>query len=100
MPYSPPNAENHGTRRQRRNTRLKLEGTVSGRWVLELQICCQVALAQGMSLALGLKDVPCIDCKGAALLRTLTQQGIEMQLSSFAAEQLKEPRDVEPDECV
>lgn len=81
-------------------TRLKLEGAVSGPWVHELQRCCQEALAQGMSLALDLNDVLYIDCKGAALLRKLTQQGVEMQLSSFAAEKLKEPRDVELDECV
>ena len=72
-----------------RGVRLRLAGSLSGRWIDELQREIVSALSQSPCLTLDLKEVSYVDFAGVALLRSLPTTQIEtVNGSAFLREQL------------
>ena len=71
---------------------LRLAGRLGGEWVGELKKACELARAEHRHVAVDLADVMFIDRAGAALIRSLVNQGISLiNCSPFITEQLKQP---------
>jgi hypothetical protein len=69
---------------------LKLEGSVIGPWVGELQLTCEALLNQGRMLNLNLNNVTYADAEGAKLLADLKSRGVTFEsCSPFISELLK-----------
>ena len=78
---------------------LRLEGRVTGPWVVELRRVCTEALANNARgenhLVIDLAGVSFLDAAGVTLLRELTEQDVLFTNgSAFIAEQLKGVVDV------
>jgi ABC-type transporter Mla MlaB component len=75
-------------------TRLRLDGEVTGRWVDELRRECARALGggagAGSQLVLDIAEVSSVDSAGVALFRELTTRGVTVtNCSPYVAELLK-----------
>jgi anti-anti-sigma regulatory factor len=71
---------------------LRLAGRLGGEWVGELKKACGLARAEHRQVTLDFGDVIFIDRAGAALIRSLVNEGISViNCSPFIAEQLKQP---------
>jgi ABC-type transporter Mla MlaB component len=69
---------------------LKLEGNLAGAWVGELQQAVAVCLSRWPAVQLDLSEVRYVDANGAALLHTLTKEGVAVcNRSRFVAELLE-----------
>ena len=69
---------------------LQLAGRLAGEWVCELEKACGVARAKHGHVTLDVADVTFVDRAGAALIRSLLQDGIFLiNCSPFIREQLK-----------
>lgn len=70
---------------------LQLAGRLAGEWVDELKTASNSARARHKQLILDFADVVFVDRDGAALVRSLVDQGITLiNCSPFIAEQLKQ----------
>ncbi len=70
---------------------LRLEGSLSGVWVVELKRLCDTAVAQGETITLECAGVSFSDLDGVALLRALRGQGTRLvNCSPFLKFQLEE----------
>lgn len=73
-----------------RSVTLRLDGQISGKWVLLLQTICDVPLNQAMRVVIDLQHVSFADCNGIVLLRSLTNRGVELlKPLRFIEEQIK-----------
>jgi hypothetical protein len=71
---------------------LRLAGRLGGEWVGELKKACEFARAEHGRVALDFGDVMFVDRAGAALIRSLVNEGIFLiNCSPFITEQLKQP---------
>jgi anti-anti-sigma regulatory factor len=69
---------------------LELDGQVSGRWVELLQKTCETPLKDGAQVIIDLRNVSFVDRDGIALLKSLTNRGVEiLNALPFIAEQVK-----------
>lgn len=69
--------------------RLKLEGSISGPWVRELNALCGDILRESSKLTLDLSAISFVDAAAAGLLRGLARQGVRLTGESpFVARQL------------
>jgi len=69
---------------------LRLDGQVTGRWVMLLQRTCEAELKKGARVTIDLKNVSFADRDGIALLRSLTDCRVEILNSlPFIAEQIR-----------
>lgn len=69
---------------------LRLDGQVTGRWVMLLQRTCEAQLKKGARVTIDLKNVSFADRDGIALLRSLTDCRVELLNSlPFIAEQIR-----------
>ncbi len=69
---------------------LKLEGSLTGPWVRELQRVVDGSAARSERVKLDLSEVRYVDAEGAALLRTLMRGRVELsRRSTFVAELLE-----------
>ena len=76
---------------------LRLEGTIVGPWVAELNNVCEKVVSEGRPLKLNLADVTFVDQQAAALLLNLRSRGIQLvACSPFVEEQLKTTERVDP----
>jgi hypothetical protein len=71
---------------------LRVEGRITGPWVEELRIACNVhTLPDEVQLSLELADISFADAAGIALLKELRNRGVGlMRTAPFLAEQLKD----------
>lgn len=69
---------------------LRLEGSVVGPWVGELQKICEPLMSDGSKLALDLAEVSFVDESGIPLLASLRSRGAKLlNATPFVEEQLK-----------
>jgi ABC-type transporter Mla MlaB component len=69
---------------------LRLDGQITGRWVMLLQRTCEAELKKGAQVTIDLKNVSFADRDGIALLRSLTDSRVELLNSlPFIAEQIR-----------
>jgi anti-anti-sigma regulatory factor len=69
---------------------LRLEGRLSGPWVIELGEACEKALSEGKALVLNLAEVTFLDGTGLDLLTNIQRRGVKLvDCSMFVNEQLK-----------
>ena len=69
---------------------LRLDGQVTGRWVMLLQRTCEAELKKGARVTIDLKNVSFADRDGIALLRGLTDSRVELlNPLPFLAEQIR-----------
>jgi ABC-type transporter Mla MlaB component len=69
---------------------LRLDGQVTGRWVMLLQRTCEAELKKGARVTIDLKNVSFADRDGIALLRSLTDCRVELlNPLPFIAEQIR-----------
>ncbi|MBV8865839.1 MAG: hypothetical protein JO210_10640 [Acidobacteriaceae bacterium] len=72
-------------------TTLQLAGRLAGEWVGELKRACEIARAEQGHVILDFVDVVFVDRTGAALIRSLLNEGMSLiNCSPFIAEQLKQ----------
>ncbi|HEY6168810.1 MAG TPA: STAS domain-containing protein [Verrucomicrobiae bacterium] len=72
------------------STTLRLEGSLVGPWVEELEHLCAPLVSDGTQLKLELGEVSFVDDKGVALLASLRSHGTKLlNATPFLAEQLK-----------
>lgn len=72
------------------STTLRLEGSLVGPWVEELEHLCAPLVSNGTQLKLELAEVSFADNKGVALLVNLRSRGTRLlNATPFLAEQLK-----------
>lgn len=72
-------------------TTLKLEGSLSGLWVMELRQLCKTAAAQGGTISLDCGSISFSDFEGVALMRDLRREGVCLtNCSPFLKSQLEE----------
>lgn len=70
---------------------LQLAGRLAGEWVAELKRACAMACAAHKRVILDFADVVFVDRSGAALIRSLLNEGTSLiNCSPFITEQLKE----------
>ena len=70
--------------------RLRLAGSLTGRWIDEVEREIASALSQAARVTLDLKEVSYVDLAGVALLRSLSTTRIEtINSSAFLREQLE-----------
>ena len=71
---------------------LRLEGRLTGPWVEELRMACDVhSSPDDVQLSLELADISFADAAGIALLRELRSRGVGLiRATPFLAEQLKD----------
>jgi hypothetical protein len=71
---------------------LRVEGRITGPWVEELRIVCDVyAFPDGVQLSLELADISFADAAGVGLLKELRNRGAGLVgATPFLAEQLKD----------
>lgn len=68
---------------------LRLEGKLIGRWVQELNRCCEVILSRGDRLTLDCEGVSFADAEGIALMKTLQRREVRLlKCSAFMNLQL------------
>jgi ABC-type transporter Mla MlaB component len=71
--------------------RLRLDGRLSGPWVEELRRMCEAALKEEQTLIVDCEGLFFADAEGAALMRTLRDQGAALvNCSAFLKLQLEE----------
>ena len=70
--------------------RLKLEGRLTGSWVMELEDCWRAASANpaGRVLALDLTEVDSVDSAGTYLLALLHNRGVQLVASGLVMTEL------------
>jgi anti-anti-sigma regulatory factor len=74
--------------------RLRLDGTLSGPWVEELQRQCEARLEEEETLVLDCAGLSFVDARGIRLMRSLSaQQVLLVDCSPYLALQLKETAD-------
>ncbi len=74
-----------------KTARMRLEGRVTGPYVMEVRRSCERILDTGRSLTLDLADVSFADRDGIALFQKLTSRQVSLvNCSPFLTEQLKE----------
>ena len=70
---------------------MQLAGRLAGEWVGELKRACEIARAEQGHVILDFVDVVFVDRTGAALIRSLLNEGMSLiNCSPFIAEQLKQ----------
>ena len=70
---------------------LRLDGSLSGRWIAELRRLLEHAFAQSGAVSLDLERVRYVDLEGVSLLRAFSRRNlILLNCSAFVAEQLKD----------
>ncbi len=72
------------------NVTLRLDGQITGRWVMLLQRTCEAELKKGVQVTIDLRNVSFADRDGIALLCSLTDCRVELlDALPFIAEQIR-----------
>ena len=74
----------------RERVHLRLDGQISGRWVVLLRRICDSAAKNGARIVLDVRNISFADREGIVLLRALEERGAEiLDMPAFIAEQIK-----------